>query len=113
MPTYETFALELPVVGLTALTMLNSLQTVVQLSVPALIRGRVVALYLIAMMGGSPFGAPLIGWVGQTFGARWMLLGGGAITGVAVVAASWRLVKKRDIDVRQIARRTRVEASAT
>ena len=44
----------------------------------------VVALYLMTLMGGTPVGAPLIGWVGQTYGARWMLIGGGLVTGIAV-----------------------------
>ena len=73
MPTYWTFALWLPVVGISALTLLNSLQTVVQLSVDAEIRGRIVALYMMILMGGTPFGAPVIGWVGETFGPRWTL----------------------------------------
>jgi MFS family permease len=105
MPTYLLFAAWLPVLGITALTMLNSLQTVVQLSVPPYIRGRVVALYLMTMMGGTPFGAPLIGWVGQTFGARWMLIGGGLVTGIAVSGATWWLVRTQEIDVRGLAHR--------
>jgi len=102
MPTYLLFALWLPVLGLTSLTMLNSLQTVVQLSVPPQLRGRVVALYMMTLMGGTPFGAPMIGWVGETFGPRWMLIGGGLITGLAVVGATRWLVKREHIDVRQL-----------
>jgi MFS family permease len=105
MPTYLSFAVWLPVLGLTSLTMLNSLQTVVQLSVRPEIRGRVVALYMMTLMGGTPVGAPLIGWVGQTFGARWMLIGGGLVTGLAVLCATRWLVKKEQIDVRGIALR--------
>ncbi len=80
MPTYWLFAIWLPVLGITALTLLNSLQTVVQLCVDPDIRGRVVALYMMILMGGTPVGAPVIGWIGQTFGARWTLIGGGTIT---------------------------------
>jgi MFS family permease len=87
MPTYWTFALWLPVIGITALTLLNSLQTVVQLSVDADIRGRIVALYMMILMGGTPFGAPVIGWVGETFGARWTLIGGGLMTLVGIAIA--------------------------
>ncbi len=48
-----------------------------------------MALYLMVFMGGTPVGAPIIGWIGQEYGARWTLLGGGllTITGVAVSAA--------------------------
>jgi MFS family permease len=99
MPTYWLFAAWLPVVGVTALTMLNSLQTVVQLSVDADIRGRVMALYMMVFMGGTPFGAPVVGWVGQTFGARWTLIGGGAVTLVAVLLATAWLVRAEEPDV--------------
>lgn len=105
MPTYWLFAAWLPVVGITALTMLTSLQTVVQLSVDADIRGRVMALYMMIFMGGTPFGAPVIGWIGETFGARWTLIGGGAATLVAVLLATLWLVSAEDIDVRKLSER--------
>ena len=36
-----------------------------------------MALYLMVFMGGTPIGSPFIGWVGEQFGARWTLIGGG------------------------------------
>jgi len=102
MPSYLLFAVSLPVIGVTSLTMLNSLQTVVQLSVEPAVRGRVMALYMMTLMGGTPFGAPIIGWVGETFGARWTLIGGGLVTAVAVVVATCWLIRKQDIDVREL-----------
>ncbi len=102
MPTYWMFALSLPLVGITSLTMMNSLQTVVQMSVDADIRGRVMALYMMILMGGTPFGAPVVGWVGETFGARWTLIGGGAATLVAVLVAAILLIRAEDIDVRAV-----------
>jgi MFS family permease len=92
----------LPVVGITALTLLNSLQTVVQLSVDPDIRGRIVALYMMILMGGTPVGAPVIGWVGQTFGARWTLIGGGAVTLVVVLAATVWLMRTEDIHLSDV-----------
>ena len=53
---------------------------VVQLNTDAGVRGRVMALYLMVFMGGTPFGSPLIGWVGETFGARWALVLGGMVS---------------------------------
>ena len=102
MPTYWLFAAWLPVVGVAALTMLNSLQTVVQLTVDADIRGRIMALYMMIFMGGTPFGAPLVGWVGETFGARWTLIGGGAATLLAVLCATWWLMSTENIHVRDV-----------
>ena len=48
-----------------------------------------MALYMTIVMGGTPIGSPIIGWVGETFGPRWTLLGGGAlvIVGVALAVA--------------------------
>ena len=87
MPSYLTFALLTPVLGLCLLTMLNAANTTVQLSVSPQMRGRVMALYMMLVMGGTPLGAPVVGWVGATFGARWTLIGGGAMTIVGVLLA--------------------------
>ena len=87
MPSYLTFALLTPVLGLCLLTMLNAANTTVQLSVSPELRGRVMALYMMVVMGGTPLGAPVVGWVGATFGARWTLLGGGAMTVLGVLLA--------------------------
>ncbi|MGY2875987.1 MFS family permease [Marmoricola sp. URHA0025 HA25] len=87
MPSYLTFALLTPVLGLCLLTMLNSANTTVQLSVDPAMRGRVMALYMMLVMGGTPLGAPVVGWVGATFGARWTLIGGGGLTVLGVLLA--------------------------
>jgi MFS family permease len=105
MPSYLLFAVWLPVIGITSLTMLNSLQTVVQLSVDPAVRGRVVGLYMMTLMGGTPVGAPIIGWIGETFGARWTLIGGGLATGVAVVVATLWLIRKQEIDLHEVSLR--------
>ena len=102
MPTYWLFAAWLPIVGISALTLLNSLQTVVQLTVDAEIRGRIMALYMMVFMGGTPVGAPVIGWVGETFGARWTLIGGGLATLLAVVLATAWLMRAQQIRWRDI-----------
>jgi MFS family permease len=102
MPTYLLFAVWLPLVGFAALTLITSLQTVVQLSVDSAVRGRVVALYMMIFMGGTPVGAPIIGWVGETFGARWTLVGGGLATAVSVLAATWWMMRREQMTVRDV-----------
>jgi MFS family permease len=87
MPSYLTFALCTPLLGLSLLTMLNSANTSVQLSVDPVMRGRVMALYMMVVMGGTPLGAPIVGWVGATFGARWTLIGGGTMSVLGVLLA--------------------------
>jgi MFS family permease len=92
MPSYLTFALVTPLLGLCLLTMLNAANTTVQLSVSPHMRGRVMALYMMLVMGGTPLGAPVVGWVGAAFGARWTLIGGGGLTvfGVLLAVALFR-----------------------
>lgn len=92
-PTYAVFALTLIPVGLAALTALTTANAMVQLRTAPEMRGRVMALYLAIFMGGTPFGAPLIGWIGDVFGARWTIGIGPlalAITLGVVAAYLWR-----------------------
>ena len=97
MPTYLAFVVLTPVIGITALTTITSANTVMQLTVPSELRGRVMALYLMVFMGGTPIGSPLIGWVGETFGARWSLIGGGlmSILGTLLCAALYVRARSR------------------
>lgn len=88
MPTYLTFALVLPLLGLSALTMITAANAYIQLTVTPQMRGRVAALYLMVFMGGTPFGAPVIGWIGEAFGARWTLILGGLVAGAGILGAT-------------------------
>jgi MFS family permease len=86
-PSYVVFALATPLLGLSALTMITSANAYVQVTTEAGMRGRVMALYLTVFMGGTPFGSPLIGWLGGEFGARWTLWLGGGVTALGALAA--------------------------
>lgn len=88
MPTFWLYALALVPVGLASLTFLNSCNTSIQLSVEPRFRGRVLAIYMMVIQGGTPIGAPLVGWLGTEFGARWSIAAGGLI---ALAAGLWAL----------------------
>ena len=90
MPTYLTFGLVLPLVGICSITMLNNANAYVQTTTPPELRGRVMSLYMAIFMGGTPIGAPLIGWVANVYGPRWGLIVG-ATGGLlaALVALIW------------------------
>lgn len=87
LPTYLAFALFTPAIGFFTLTLLNSANAMMQLESDPLMRGRVLALYMTVVQGGTPVGAPIIGWVGQAFGARWTLWLGGGLTVLGAVLA--------------------------
>jgi len=61
---------------------------VMQLAAEPVYRGRVMALYMTVVMGGTPLGAPLIGLIGEELGARWTLIIGGALVLVGVGLAA-------------------------
>lgn len=87
LPTYWTFVAFAPVVGFVAITTLNSANATMQTASDPLMRGRVMALYFTIVMGGTPLGAPLMGWVGQHLGARWTFVLGGLLTALGVLIA--------------------------
>jgi MFS family permease len=100
MPTYLTFGLLLVPLGLTQMTLLNAANATMQLGVDPAMRGRVMALYMAVLMGGTPLGAPLVGALAEAFGARWSLIGGGVISAGAAVAAAGLLARREGIEVR-------------
>jgi MFS family permease len=86
-PSYWLFAGTLVVIGAAALTFTNTTNSL-QLSTEPAMRGRVMALGAGIALGGTPIGAPIVGWVADHGGPRWAL-GVGAASGfaAALVAA--------------------------
>ena len=70
LPNYTTYIVWLPICGVTALVTLVSANSIVQTSTDQVIRGRVMGLYLLIFMGGTPFGSPLIGLATDYIGIR-------------------------------------------
>jgi len=70
MPTYTWYSLWLPICGISALTMLISANSYVQVNSDPAVRGRVMGIYLLIFMGGTPFGSLLIGYLTETVGVR-------------------------------------------
>ena len=98
-PTYWLFALALVPVGLTALTALTTANAMVQTRVAPEMRGRVMALYMAIFMGGTPIGAPIIGWIGEVWGPRWTIAIGPIFIGLTLVAVLWLLARQQNVRV--------------
>jgi len=86
-PTYWFFAGALVIIGAAALTFTNTTNSLMQLSTEPVLRGRVMALRVGIALGGTPIGAPIVGWVANHFGPRWAL-GVGAASGFAATLAA-------------------------
>jgi MFS family permease len=93
-PSYALFAALLVPTGFASITFLNSANGSVQMTTPAQMRSRVLALYIAVRQGTAPVGAPLVGWMGSAFGARTAVLIGG-ITALAAGTAAVLLVRAR------------------
>jgi MFS family permease len=89
MPNYWLFGAALIVIGLAAQTFTTSINAMVQLSTEPAMRGRVMAILLAVAVGGTPIGAPFVGWVAHTLGPRWAL-GVGALAGLSAALVGWR-----------------------
>lgn len=98
-PSYETFGVLLVALGFTALTALTTANAMVQTRVDPLVRGRVMALYMAIFMGGTPAGAPLIGWVGDVFGARWTIGIAPVAIGITLVGVAIYLLRSENVRV--------------
>jgi MFS family permease len=98
-PTYGWFALALVPTGLFALTALTTANAMVQTRVDPAMRGRVMALYMAIFMGGTPLGAPVIGWIGDAWGARWTIAIGTIAVGITLVAVSFWLARRENVQV--------------
>ena len=96
MPTYWTFFAVLVPFGFATMTFSTAANTTVQLTASPSMRGRVMALYIMVFLGGTPIGAPFIGWIAEVAGPRWSLITGGvASVGAAVVAALYLARKEK------------------
>lgn len=107
MPGFTSTALLLVPTGLAMLSVTTAANASIQLGVDPTMRGRVMALYLMCFMGGTPFGAPMIGWVAEVFGPRWGMVGGGAVCLVSAFVIAGVLAYRRDLHPARVAERMR------
>jgi MFS family permease len=94
-------------VGYGSITFNSMAKTTLQLASKPVMRGRVMALWALAWQGSTPIGGPIVGWVGQAFGARWSLAVGGVPT-ILVGVLAWPALAR--IDRRAAQNRSLVEA---
>jgi len=96
-PSYAVMAVLLVPTGVVVLTFTTTANAIVQLGSAPQMRGRVMALYILVFLGGTPFGAPLIGALAEAFGPRVSLVFGGGVTALAAVAAAMWMTRARSL----------------
>lgn len=110
MPTYTLYMLACIPVGLASLTMMTAANSTLQMSTDPVMRGRVMALYMMVFMGATPIGSPVVGWIGETFGPRWSILVGSIATAAVAGGATVWAVRNWHLRLRyQVLPRPRLE----
>ncbi len=109
MPTYWIYSLWLPIGGVSALAMLISANSYVQVNSDPAVRGRVMGIYLLIFMGGTPLGSLFIGYMTEAVGVRETIFICGAIPLIAATLL-WiffkdKLQKPDDLRVSTILKR--------
>lgn len=96
MPTYLSYAVTLTFTGFMIVTLLTTANGYVQITTDPALRGRVLALYMAVIMGSTPVGAPIAGWVADAFGPRAAIMLGGTAGFIAcAIGVAWVLTSGR------------------
>ena len=98
LPNPMLYAIMLPIMGATALLTLISANTYVQSNTTNALRGRVMGIYLMIFMGGTPIGSPMIGFVADAVGIRPTIV----LCGLILVAAAF-IIRRRFKNVTPVA----------
>jgi MFS family permease len=93
-PGYWLFAGALIVIGVASLTFTNATNSLMQLSTEPAMRGRIMALRVGIALGGTPIGAPIVGWVADHPGPRWALGVGAASGFAAAIVAIYAMTRQ-------------------
>jgi MFS family permease len=96
-PSLPVTALLLVPTGVAVLTFSTTANSLLQLATAEQMRGRVMALYILVFLGGTPAGAPIIGALSDVLGPRSGLLIGGGVTAVAAIAAALWMTRARGL----------------
>jgi predicted MFS family arabinose efflux permease len=88
-PVYAVALALLVVVGAASVTFTATINSLLQLSAKADMRGRVMALFTVVFLGSVPLGAPLIGWLGGSFGTRTALVFSAVSATAAGILGIW------------------------
>jgi MFS family permease len=104
-PFYPLFLVVLPTIGLARLLYMTGSETMMQLSSNMAIRGRVMAFWVMVVVGGQAIGGPLMGWFTEHLGAKTAMVISGAVPAAAAIAISIVLAQSGRLTVAVSAKR--------
>ncbi|MFD8871503.1 MFS transporter [Streptomyces sp. NPDC059590] len=99
-PAFWLFAALMVPIGIFSLTFNVTANSSVQLATDPAMRGRVMSLFMMVFVGGTPVGGPLVGWVTDTYGPRVGFAAGGLVSAAAAVVVGLVLVRAGGLRVK-------------
>lgn len=99
-PAFWIFAALMVPIGIFSLTFNVTANSSVQLATDPAMRGRVMSLFMMVFVGGTPVGGPLVGWVTDTYGPRVGFAAGGLVSAAAAVVVGLILVRAGGLRVK-------------
>ncbi|GAA0449773.1 MFS transporter [Streptomyces sp. NPDC046215] len=110
-PQFWVFAALLVPIGMVGLTVNVTANSSLQLATDPAMRGRVMSLFMMVFMGGTPLGAPLVGYVTDVYGARTGFLAGGAVSLLAALTVGFVLARVGGLRLKVDLRRGRTHVA--
>lgn len=92
-PVVSVFLLCLIAIGFTRLLFATAAESIVQMSTNRVIRGRVMAIYAMVVLGGQAIGGPLMGWLAELWGVRAAMVFSGIVPAVAAIVIAILLAR--------------------
>lgn len=92
-PQFWIFAVLLVPIGMFGLTVNVTANSSIQMATEPAMRGRVMSLFMMVFVGGTPLGAPVVGWVTDTYGPRIGFAAGGTVAMVAAIGVGVMLAR--------------------
>ncbi|MEE2568968.1 MFS transporter [Pseudarthrobacter sp. J64] len=99
-PSFAWFGAAMVVAGFWSLMFLTTSNQLVQTSSNMAIRGRVMSLYLVVLIGGQAIGGPMMGWLAEHIGPQIAILIAGGVPALAALTIGVVLARKGELSVR-------------
>ena len=112
MPSVQTFGLALIASGVGSQFFFQSGNPLVQLSTSPEVRGRVMSVWVLVVLGGQGIGGPIMGGIVDLVGARGGMLIAGGIPAIAGVALSVLLARRGSLRLAVSARPPRLSIAS-
>jgi MFS family permease len=96
-PTFRSYTCSLFFLGLGVMTFFLTSTAMVQLATDRGVAGRVLGLLSVIQVGTLAIGAPIVGWIGTSYGARWMHACAAAASLVVALVCAITIRFRRDV----------------